>query len=72
MFIAHEMKPFLCIDDETIIFQGDVGNHAYIITEGKVQIIIKRTVTSDIKDDINNEVKIKSFVKKKKIRKTFV
>ena len=66
------MKPVLCIAEETIIFQGDLGVTAYIICEGKVQIIIKRTVTSDIKDDINNEVKIKSFVKKKKIRKTFV
>lgn len=62
MFIAHEMKPYLCIADETIIYQGDIGNHAYIITEGKVQIIIKKTVTSDIKDDLNNEVNIKRFV----------
>jgi len=53
-------------------FSRRLGVTAYIISEGKVQIIIKRTVTSDIKDDINNEVKIKSFVKKKKIRKTFV
>lgn len=56
MFIADQMRPELCIAGEIVIFQGDVGEKAYIITEGKVQIIIKRTSTSDIKDDLNNEV----------------
>jgi len=64
MFIAQEMKPMLSIEGETIIYQNEVGEHAYIITEGKVKIIIKRTATSDIKDDINNDVILKSFVQK--------
>ena len=72
MFIAHEMKPVLCIDDETIIYQNDNGEHAYIIVEGKVNVIIKKTHTSDIKDGINNEVRIKKFVQKKKARKSLV
>ena len=62
MFIAHEMRPVLCIDDETIIYQNEAGSQAYIIAEGKVKIIIKTTTTSDIKDDINNEVELKSFI----------
>ena len=64
MFIAQEMKPMLSIEGETIIYQNEVGEHSYIITEGKVKIIIKRTATSDIKDDIKNDVILKSFVQK--------
>jgi hypothetical protein len=70
MFIAHEMRPVLYTPDEIIIYQNDVGEHAYVIAEGKVKIMIKKTVTSDIKDDLNNEVQLKSFVQKKKHNKT--
>lgn len=62
MFIAHEMQPRLFIKNETIIYQGDVGEEAFIIYEGKVQIIILTTSTSDLKDDIDNEIKLNKFV----------
>ena len=71
MFVVHELEPMLVIENETIIYQGDVGDTAFIIQEGKVQIIIKKTATSDILDDLNNDVKLKSFINKKKKRKTF-
>ena len=62
MFVAHEMKPVLYIDEEAVIYQNDVGSKAYIIAEGKVKVIIKTQIASDINDGLNNEVALKSFI----------
>ena len=75
-FIASNLKTLLVLPNDTIIQQGTFGENMFFIINGKVNVILMRSVVkrADILDELDNESmvgtpKFKRRKRKKKMNK---
>lgn len=66
MFIAKNMKAAIYMEDEKIVFQGDVGNMVYIINTGTVVAQLRQSALDNFTATVTTMLKAKAFARKLK------
>ena len=66
MFIAQNMKAGIFIEDEKIVYQGDVGNMVYFINTGSVIVQLRQSALDKVTATFKTMLKVKNFAGKMK------
>ena len=66
MFIAQNMKAAIFVEDEKIVYQGDVGRMVFIINSGTAVAQLRQSALDNFTGTVTTMINVKIFAKKLK------
>ena len=64
MFIAENMEAKICMQDERVVFQGEVGDMVFILIQGSVDVELRQSADEQFSASVQTMLKVKGMFRK--------